>query len=208
MAFAGARQLAPTTREAAAPPASPTRPPPHPLPVTSIAWRTAHPAACAEVYRNWTFEDRGPACLSSRHQVPQTHPTSGSTRPRTATRGRSTGSTKSARRAAPGPLRPHLPGRPLNLGIAVEHIHHGAEIGPLRDLRKATRACNRRRSRTNPRVPRTTRVNGASQVAKGTASGRCAVVYRRDLGVRGCAHARGLMPDPAVSPGVIGVWWP
>jgi hypothetical protein len=56
--FRWARQLAPTSGEAAAPPASPTRPPPHPLPVTSIAWRIAHLAARAEVYRNWTFEDQ------------------------------------------------------------------------------------------------------------------------------------------------------
>jgi hypothetical protein len=76
------------------------------------------------------------ACLSSRYQVPGTHSTSGSTRPRTASRGRSTGSTTSSRRAAPGPLRPHLPSRRLVLGIAVEHIHHGAEIGLLRDLRR------------------------------------------------------------------------
>lgn len=26
--------------------------------LTSIAWRIAHLAACAEVYRNWTFEDQ------------------------------------------------------------------------------------------------------------------------------------------------------
>jgi hypothetical protein len=114
-----------------------TWPPPDPLPVTSIAWRMAHLAAWTEVYRSWTFEHQrlGLAQL----EVPGTR--DGLAEWLCAAQDRFTRSVDGLDEAELDDLRPahygpHLPIHRLVLVIAVEHIHHGAEIGLLRDLRR------------------------------------------------------------------------
>jgi hypothetical protein len=104
-------------------------PPPDPLPVTSIAWRMAHLAAWTDVYRNWTFEDQSLGLLQL--EVPGTR--DGLTEWVHSVDGLDHAELVELRPAHYGP---HLPIHRLILGIAVEHIHHGAEIGLLRDLRR------------------------------------------------------------------------
>jgi hypothetical protein len=112
-------------------------PPPDPLPVTSIAWRMAHLAAWTDIYRNWTFEDQ--TLGLARLEVP-------GSRDGLAAWVRSAQDRFSEcvdaladpdlAELRPAHYGPHLPIFRLVSGIAVEHIHHGAEIGLLRDLRR------------------------------------------------------------------------
>jgi hypothetical protein len=110
-------------------------PRPVPLPTTTIAWRIAHLAAWTDIYRNWTF---GPADLHlTRLEVP------GTAEELAAWLRRSQGAFISdvdrltdldldeRRPAHYGPL---LPIWYLVQTIAGEHVHHGAEVGVLRDL--------------------------------------------------------------------------
>jgi len=112
-------------------------PPPDPLPVTSIAWRMAHLAAWTDVYRNWTFEDQ--SFDLARFEVPGTRDGlaswlwSAQDSFRAEVDALDDGQLADLRPAHYGP---HLPIHRLVSGIAVEHVHHGAEIGLLRDLRR------------------------------------------------------------------------
>jgi len=101
----------------------------------ALVRRMAHIAAWTDVYRNWTFEDQSLGLPG--FEVPGTRDDSqsGSTRLRSA----SAPKVRALDDAELVELRPthygsHLPIHRLVSGIAVEHIHHGASIGLLRDL--------------------------------------------------------------------------
>jgi hypothetical protein len=114
-----------------------TWPPPDPLPITSIAWRIAHLAAWTDIYRSWTFEDQS---LGLRQlEVP------GRRDELVAWLQLAQDLFSEAVGALEEPdlvgLRPAhwgptLPVHHLVSTIAVEHTHHGAEIGLLRDLQR------------------------------------------------------------------------
>ena len=113
-------------------------PPPEPLPVTTIAWRLVHLCVWTDVYRSYAFEDGslglpgfevpGTAARSTRLARPVTARPSPPPSRRCATR-----TSTSCRPAHWGGL---LPIEFLVSTIAVEHVHHGAEITLLRDLRR------------------------------------------------------------------------
>ena len=112
-------------------------PPPDPLPVTSIAWRMAHLAAWTDVYRNWTFEDQSLGL--AQFDVPGTR--DGLAEWLWSAQDRFRAEVAALDEAQLADLRPahygpNLPIHRLVSGIAVEHVHHGAEIGLLRDLRR------------------------------------------------------------------------
>ena len=112
-------------------------PPPDPLPVTSIAWRLAHLAAWTDVYRSWTFEDDH---LDLMHlDVPGSR--DGLVDWLCAAQDRlrahvDTLDDADLAEVRPAHFGPHLPIHRLVSMMAVEHVHHGAEIGLLRDLRR------------------------------------------------------------------------
>ena len=112
-------------------------PPPEPLPVTTIAWRIAHLAAWTDIYRNWTFDDQS---LGLRDfEVPGDAAglvswlVEAQDRFRAAVAPLADGDLRELRPAHYGPM---LPVARLVTGMVVEHTHHGAEIGLLRDLRR------------------------------------------------------------------------
>jgi hypothetical protein len=112
-------------------------PSPEPLPITSIAWRAAHLGASTDVYRAWTFEGR--RVDLGELDVP----------------GSWDGLVQWVH-AAQDPFMAHVEAvdedeltdpRAAHFGIdlplhrlveiiANEHVHHGAEIGLLRDHRR------------------------------------------------------------------------
>jgi hypothetical protein len=112
-------------------------PAPDPLPLTTIAWRMAHLAAWTDVYRSWTFEDQRLDLLHV--EVPGTRDglydwlCSGQDRFRAEAEALDDAELVELRPAHYGP---HLPIHRLVATMAVEHTHHGAEIGLLRDLRR------------------------------------------------------------------------
>ena len=112
-------------------------PPPNPLPLTTIAWRMAHLAAWTDVYRSWTFEDQS---LDLMHvEVPGTR--DGLAAWVCSSQDRFHAQVEALEDAdlvelRPAHFGPHLPIHKLVSTMAVEHIHHGAEIGLLRDLRR------------------------------------------------------------------------
>jgi hypothetical protein len=114
-----------------------TWPPPDPLPITTIAWRMAHLAAWTDIYRNWTFEDQRLGLPG--FEVPGTRDGlaewlfSAQDHFRAQVEALDDAELVELRPAHYGP---HMPIHRLVSGIAVEHIHHGAEIGLLRDLRR------------------------------------------------------------------------
>ena len=112
-------------------------PPPDPLPVTSIAWRMAHLAAWTDIYRNWTFEDQ--SLRQRKFEVPGTR--DGLAEWVRSAQDRFTSAVSQLDDAdlaerRPAHWGPRLPIYRLVSTIAVEHVHHGAEIGLLRDLRR------------------------------------------------------------------------
>jgi hypothetical protein len=114
-----------------------TWPPPDPLPITSIAWRMAHLAAWTDIYRNWTFQDQ--TLGLRRFEVPGDR--DGLAEWLYTAQDRFSESVALLEEEELAELRPAhygplLPIHRLVSGIAVEHIHHGAEIGLLRDLRR------------------------------------------------------------------------
>jgi hypothetical protein len=112
-------------------------PRPDPLPLTTIAWRVAHLAAWTDVYRSWTFEDQS---LDLMHvDVPGTR--DGLVNWVCAAQDRFGEKADALDDAQLVELRPahygpELPIHRLVRAMVVEHIHHGAEIGLLRDLRR------------------------------------------------------------------------
>ena len=112
-------------------------PAPDPLPLTTIAWRLAHLAAWTEIYRNHTFEDQS---LDLMHvEVPGSR--DGLVDWLYASQDRFRAEVEALDDAVLAELRPAhygplLPIHRLVSGMAIEHVHHGAEIGLLRDLRR------------------------------------------------------------------------
>jgi hypothetical protein len=108
-----------------------------PPPVTTIAFRVVHLAAWTDIYRDFTF---GTASMSYLHiDVP------GSATDAVAWLQRAQDAFAAAARAVPDAetwsMRPTHYGQQRPAGtliwqIAVEHLHHSAEIGVLRDLRR------------------------------------------------------------------------
>ena len=112
-------------------------PPPDPLPLTTIAWRLAHLAAWTDVYRSWTFEDQ--ALDLRQFDVPGTRDGLVTWLYESQDRfGTKVDALDDAGLAdlRPAHYGPHLPIHSLVMTMAVEHVHHGAEIGLLRDLRR------------------------------------------------------------------------
>jgi hypothetical protein len=112
-------------------------PPPNPVPLTTIGWRVAHLAAWTDVYRDWTF---GGATLGLLQLEAPGSAAAGVAWLRSA---------QDAFAAEVEPLtdarlrdrRAEHTGEERSVGtlvreIAFEHIHHGAEVGVLRDLHR------------------------------------------------------------------------
>jgi hypothetical protein len=124
-------------------------PPPEPLPIPTIAWRVIHLAAWTDVYRHWTFGDTRPDLrdfdvpgdISAglawlyRAQDDFTDAVDGL-------------SDESAFELRPAHWGEALPVVHLVTSMLTEHVHHIAEVGVLRDLR---RGC----ARSQPPPPRT-----------------------------------------------------
>ncbi len=112
-------------------------PPPDPLPLTTIAWRVAHLAAWTDVYRSFAFEPHG--LDLDQFDVPGTRDGlvawlhSSQDRLGAQVEGLDDAELVERRPAYFGAPRP-LHG--LISTMVVEHLHHGAEIGLLRDLRR------------------------------------------------------------------------
>lgn len=114
-----------------------TWPPPDPLPITSIAWRIAHLAAWTDIYRNWTFEDQRLGLRGL--EVPGTRDALVAWLHLAQDRFfEAVGALDEPDLLALRPAHwgPKLPVHQLVSTIAVEHTHHGAEIGLLRDLHR------------------------------------------------------------------------
>lgn len=112
-------------------------PPPDPVPVTTIGWRIVHLSAWTDVYRDWTF-GRARLSLADLH-VPGSateairwlHQTQDDFAAQVAGL-----ADTDLRQLRPTHYGTELSVHDLVLAIATEHIHHGAEVGVLRDLRR------------------------------------------------------------------------
>lgn len=114
-----------------------TWPPPDPVPNTTIGWRVVHVAAWTDIYRDWTWHDARLALTDL--AVPGTAGEAVEWLFR-AQEGFAT-EVAAVEDADLSDERPAhyggaVPMGALIRGIAFEHIHHGAEIGLLRDLRR------------------------------------------------------------------------
>ena len=124
-------------------------PPPDPVPVTTVAWRVVHLAAWTDVYRDWTF---GGATAGLRdYEVPGD--CSGGLRWLYAAQDRFTAAVDDLGDDEVFELRPAhwgqmLPVAHLVTSMLTEHVHHIAEVGVLRDLRRG-------RARSQPPPPPT-----------------------------------------------------
>lgn len=112
-------------------------PAPDPLPLTTIAWRLAHLAGWTDVYRSHAFDDE--RLDLSLFDVPGTR--DGLVAWLCAAQDRLRAAVDALDEAQLEELRPAYfgPPRPLHHLVStmvVEHTHHGAEIGALRDLRR------------------------------------------------------------------------
>lgn len=112
-------------------------PHPDPPPVTTIAWRLVHLCAWTDVYRDWTF---GVARL----RLPSLEvPGSAQAARQWLERAQDAFAAEVSKLVDADLEEPRpwhaggmLPIGQLVEGIAVEHVHHGAEIGLLRDLHR------------------------------------------------------------------------
>jgi hypothetical protein len=112
-------------------------PPPEPLPVPTIAWRVIHLAAWTDIYRDWTF---GNARLGLNDLVVPGDASSGLAWLYRAQDG-FTAAVDALEDTSVFELRPAHWGQSLPIARLVttmltEHVHHIAEIGVLRDLRR------------------------------------------------------------------------
>jgi DinB superfamily len=112
-------------------------PPPDPLPVTTIAWRVIHLAAWTDVYRYWTFTDERPTLRDA--EVPGT--ASGGVAWLYDAQDQFMSAVEALDDASVFELRPahwgeSVPVEDLVALMLTEHVHHLAEVGVLRDLRR------------------------------------------------------------------------
>jgi hypothetical protein len=112
-------------------------PPPEPLPVTTIAWRVIHLSAWTDVYRHWTFGEMRPTLLD--FDVP------GDANAGLAWLYRAQDdfsaevdelNDESAFELRPAHWGEAVPVVNLVTTMLTEHVHHIAETGVLRDLRR------------------------------------------------------------------------
>ena len=120
-------------------------PAPEPLPVTTIAWRVIHLAAWTDIYRQWTFGDERPTLLDA--EVPGD--ASGGLAWLCDSQDRFMSAVDALDDVSVFELRPahwgeSLPVVHLVTTMLIEHVHHIAEVGVLRDL-------HRGHARTRPR---------------------------------------------------------
>jgi len=112
-------------------------PPPEPLPVTTIAWRVIHLAAWTDIYRHWTFGDERPTLRDA--DVPGN--ASEGVSWLCDAQDRFMHAVDALDDRSVFALRPahwgeSLPVVQLVMSMLTEHVHHIAEIGVLRDLRR------------------------------------------------------------------------
>jgi hypothetical protein len=112
-------------------------PAPEPLPVTTIAWRVVHLAAWTDVYRHWTFDEERPTVLEA--DVPGD--AAGGLAWLYAAQDQFMSAVDTLDGASVFALRPahwgaSYPAANLVTTMLTEHVHHIAEIGVLRDLRR------------------------------------------------------------------------
>jgi DinB superfamily len=112
-------------------------PPPEPLPITTIAWRVIHLAAWTDVYRAWTFSDArtrlddfevpgdAAAGLGWLYRAQDDFTTAVDAL-----------DDESVFDLRPAHWGESLPVVHLVTSMLTEHVHHIAEIGVLRDLRR------------------------------------------------------------------------
>ena len=112
-------------------------PPPDPLPVTTIGWRVVHLAAWTDVWHGFAFDGTSPDLNDA--VVPGT----GAEGVAWLVRAQDAFIDAVAQLDADemlGPMRVHwgeeIPGVRLISGFLTEHVHHLAEIGTMRDLRR------------------------------------------------------------------------
>jgi hypothetical protein len=122
-------------------------PPPEPLPMTTIAWRVIHLAAWTDIYRAWTFADArtrlddvdvpgdAAAGLAWLYRAQDEFMTAVDAL-----------DDESAFELRPAHWGASLPALYLVTLMLTEHVHHIAEIGVLRDLRRG-------HARTQPPPP-------------------------------------------------------
>jgi hypothetical protein len=124
-------------------------PAPEPLPVPTIAWRIIHLAAWTDVYRHWTFGDLRPTI--SDFDIP------GDADAGLAWLFRAQDdfadevdglSDESAFELRPAHWGEAVPVVNLVTTMLTEHVHHIAEVGALRDLRRG-----RARTQPSPQPP-------------------------------------------------------
>jgi DinB superfamily len=114
-------------------------PPPEPLPVPTIAWRVIHLAAWTEVYLHWTFGDRRPRIDD--FEVPGNAPAG--LRWLYDAQDRFSSAVDALDDVSVFELRPAHWGESVPIVRLVtlmltQHVHHIAEIGVLRDLRRGS----------------------------------------------------------------------
>lgn len=120
-------------------------PAPEPLPATTIAWRAVHLAAWTDIYRTWAFADGRPTLLEA--EVPGTATGGLSWLYEAQDRFMSAVDTLddvSVFELRAVPSGKSVPAVNLVTTMLIEHVHHIAEIGVLRDL-------HRGHARTRPR---------------------------------------------------------
>lgn len=117
-------------------------PPPEPVPVTTVAWRVVHLAAWTDVYLDWTFGDARASLLD--FEVPGDR--AGGLAWLYGAQDRFLAAVDALDDDEVFAFRPahwgeQVPVVHLVTSILVEHVHHAAEVGVLRDLyRGAARA--------------------------------------------------------------------
>ena len=122
-------------------------PPPEPVPVTTVAWRIVHLAAWTDVYLDWTFGSARAGLQD--FLVPGDR--AGCMGWLFAAQDRFTAAVDGVDDEAMFDLRPAhwdemVPVAHLVTSMLTEHVHHIAEVGVLRDLRRG-------RARSQPLPP-------------------------------------------------------
>lgn len=122
-------------------------PPPDPLPLTTIGWRLAHLAGWTEVYLDWTFgaAEVGLPALEAPTNAESSVVWLHDVQDRFAAAVGALGDAEAVDRR-PVHYGPELPVWRIVTTMLIEHVHHTAEVGALRDLRRG-------HARTQPPPP-------------------------------------------------------